>query len=116
LYPPYPITEHHHSENLLNLASRAVEGDAYHAAIEVAQADVSITLAAANTTVDKAVSFAKPFAAAPTVMVSITSAGNAGTYLNALVVSVTTSGFTIRAASGAAQTITCRWLAYGRRE
>jgi hypothetical protein len=112
----YPPTDTYQAQNLDDIFARAVEGDVNHAAIEVAQADVSVTLASANTPVDTTVSFAKPFAAAPLVVVTITSAANAGTYINAFPVSVTTTSFKIRAASGAAQTIACKWIAYGRRE
>lgn len=94
---------------------RAVEGDSYHSSIEAAQADVSVTLATAGTPVTASVSFSRPFAAAPTVLLTLTGAGNVGAYINVLATSVTTTGFTLQAASGAAQTITVRWLAYGRR-
>lgn len=112
----YPAYSEYLLENLDDIAARAVEGDTYHSAIEAAPADVVVALSAPNMPVDVAVSFGKPFATSPVIMVTLTAAGNAGAYINLVAVNVTTTGFTLRAASGAAQSISCRWLAYGRRQ
>lgn len=112
----YGATEAYLSANLDDLAARAVEGDSYHTAIEAATTDVGVSLATANTAVDTAVTFSKPFVAAPAVMLTLTAAGTPGAYVTVLAVNITTTGFMLRAASGAAQTISLRWLAYGRRQ
>jgi H-type lectin domain len=111
-----PLTEHYHGENLDDIFARAVEGDIYNAAIETSTANVSVVIAVANTQVDTAITFSKPFAATPVVMLTLTGAANLGVYVNAIALNATTTGFTLRVNSGAAQTITCRWLVYGRRE
>lgn len=112
----YPPTGQYLPQHLDEIFARAVEGDVQHAAIEDAVSDISVTLAAGNTPVDTAVAFALPFAVTPAVLPVVTGAANASVYINALAINVGLNGFTLRVASGAAQTITLRWLAYGRRQ
>lgn len=113
---PFPAGDQYLPQNLDDVFARAIEGDSYHTAIEAAPADVSATIATAGTPVDVAVAFSKPFAATPVVKMTMVGATNTATYLNVLAVNVATSGFTLRANSGVAQTVNVRWLAYGRRQ
>ncbi len=112
----YPPGVEYLPQNLDEIFARAVEGDALHAAAEVAQADVSVVLAAPGVAVDTTVTFGKAFEATPVVMLTLVDAGNDAVYINALAKSITTTGFTLRVVSGAAQTVKVRWLAYGRRQ
>lgn len=110
---PFPPSEA--GPNFDEVFAKAVEGNAYHTAIETATADVSVVLAAPDVAVDTVISFALPFEVAPVVAVWFVSIPTNNVYNNLVGLAPTTTGFTLRVVSGAAQTVKCRWLAYGQR-